>query len=89
MFLKNISGNIQSGIDNPYLDSLSILVWVMPVSIVLFAIGLHDFGVLPQPFLVLAALLTIGLASGGWLFWHQASKVSILATLPLISPRRK
>jgi hypothetical protein len=45
VFLKNPLGNLKSNVDSPYLGSLTIFVWVMPVSILLFSIGAEQLAV--------------------------------------------
>ncbi len=46
MFLENLLGNFKSKADNPYLGSLTIFVWVMPVSVLLFFVGAQQLAVL-------------------------------------------
>ena len=66
-FLKNACEGIFSNVDNPYLGSLTILVWVMPVSsILLFALGVQS--------LFPAAMLSV--ANGGMVFWYQATRTA-------------
>ena len=65
-FLKNACERIFFNADSPYLGSLTIFVWVMPVSILLFALDV-------QP-LFPAAMLSV--ASGGMVFWYQATRTA-------------
>ena len=65
-FLKNACEGIFFNADSPYLGSLTIFVWVMPVSILLFSLDVQ---------LVLAAMLSV--ASGGMVFWYQATRTSL------------
>ena len=81
MFFKNAYGKMRSKADNPYLGSLTIFVWVMPVSVLLFAIGVSE----QQPALVLAALLSVCVA----IFRHQViSNRTRLSALPVIVRRK-
>jgi hypothetical protein len=66
-FLKNACKGILFNADSPYLGSLTIFVWVMPVSILLFALDV-------QPPL-LAVMLSV--ASGGLVFWYQATRTRL------------
>jgi hypothetical protein len=70
MFLKNTRRETQSNVDNPYLGSLTIFVWVMPVSILLFAIGVSE-----QLFsLAFAALFSLSVSGSYLMFLHQQGK---------------
>ena len=89
MFLKNAGGKIPSNIDNQYIRPLSIVVWVMPVSTLLFATGVSEFNLLPQPALATAILLSISIATGCRMFWHQAGNAATLTALPLTCQCRK
>lgn len=70
MFLKNTLQETQSNVDNPYLGSLTIFVWVMPVSILLFAVGVSG----QQLSLVLASLLSISISGSYVMFLRQESR---------------
>ena len=74
-FLKNACNGVLSNADSPYLGSLTIFVWVMPVSILLFSVGV------PPSSLFLAASLS---AASGVLFWYQATHKA-----PLMSAVRR
>ena len=69
-FLKNACEGMPSNADSPYLGSLTIFVWVMPVSILLFALNVQ------YPILFPAAILSA--ASGGLVFWYQATRTALL-----------
>ena len=76
MFLKKARTETQFNVDNPYLGSLTIFVWVMPVSILLFAVGVSE----QQLSLTLAALLSV---SGSYLmFLRQQGKRLLRSTAP-------
>ena len=66
-FLKNACEGIFFNADSPYLGSLTIFVWVMPVSILLFSLDV-------QPLFSVAML---SVASGGLVFWYQATRTSL------------
>ena len=76
-FLKNACKGILFNADSPYLGSLTIFVWVMPVSILLFAVGV-------QLSVVLVAFLSISSAA----FWHQKNNRTILSPLPIVARRK-
>ncbi len=79
-FLKNACEGMPFNADSPYLGSLTIFVWVMPVSILLFSIGTQPLS------LVLAASLSA--ASSCWMFWHQTNSRASLSALPIIAGRK-
>ena len=66
-FLKNACEGIFFNADSPYLGSLTIFIWVMPVSILLFSLDVQQ--------LVLAAMLSV--ASGSMVFWYQATRTKL------------
>ncbi len=94
MFRKNICGEVQSKVENPSVRFLFMFVGVVPGSLLLFATGIREFGVLQQPnlawsVLAIALFLSFSLARGGWMFGHKSPTPSILAALPFSAPRGK
>ena len=78
MFLKNTRRETQSNVDNPYLGSLTIFVWVMPVSILLFAVGVSG----EQLSLALAGLLSFSISGSYLMFLRQESQQLIRSASP-------
>ncbi len=78
MFLKNTPRETQSNVDNPYLGSLTIFVWVMPVSILLFAVGVSG----QQLSLALAGLLSLSISGSYLMYLRQESKRLIRSASP-------
>ena len=93
MFLKNICGEVQSKLENPSVRFLFMFLGVVPGVLLLLATGIREFGVSQQPnlawsFLAIVLSLSLSIALGGWMF-GQKNTPSLLAALPLTSPRRK
>ncbi|MBS1810781.1 MAG: hypothetical protein JST84_21635 [Acidobacteria bacterium] len=96
MSLKTVRWEIQAKNENPSFRFLLMFIGVVPGSLLLFAIGVRDFSVLPQPslawsFLIITLFVSLSIIIGGWKFWHQVvfpNPLSIFSTLPVIPPRK-
>lgn len=84
MLLKNLWWKITSITENPTLRFLFMFIGVVPGTLFLFAVGVNDFQVLPQPnvawaILPLAILVCTSIARGYWRFGREPVGLTILA----------
>jgi hypothetical protein len=84
MLLKNLWWKITSITENPTLQFLFMFIGVVPGTLFLFAVGVNDFQVLPQPnvawsLLPLAILVSTSIAMGYWRFGRKPVELTMLA----------
>lgn len=83
MFIKNTRWKITSTLENPSFRFLLMFIGVVPGTLFVFAIGVHNFGVLPLSGLgwsiaTIAMLAATSITLGFWKFGHSSLSPSIL-----------